>query len=223
MKPRLLLSRFVRRLFIVLATAVIAVTGWYFLPQDLVKPQFTVSKETTFYTGPIDLDGYVDYLNALNEKMQQGATTENNAMILLMQAIGPKIGKETFPPEYYRRLGMSEPPLDGSSYISLTELASEKVWPEFNQMETINDWYNTVTSRPWNKKQYSRVAEWIERNAVPLEFIEKASRRTHYYSPMVFSVTAKLHQKTLMGALLPCIQRCREMANLIMARSYAED
>jgi hypothetical protein len=38
------------------------------------KPNFTIGKETTYVTGPVDKDGYIDYAAALNERLGKGVT-----------------------------------------------------------------------------------------------------------------------------------------------------
>ena len=48
----------------------------------------TVSRETTFFTGPLREDGYVDFAAAINARLREGVTTENNACIPLYRAIG---------------------------------------------------------------------------------------------------------------------------------------
>jgi hypothetical protein len=51
---------------------------------------FTVSTETTYVTGPLDKYGYVDYVTALNERLSKGVRPENNANVLIWQALGPR-------------------------------------------------------------------------------------------------------------------------------------
>src|ERR1700724_174995 len=53
------------------------------------RGKFTISKETTYVTGPVDKDGYIDYAAALNERLRQGVTPENNANVLIWKALGP--------------------------------------------------------------------------------------------------------------------------------------
>ena len=48
---------------------------------------FTISKETTYITRPLDQDGYVDYLAALNEAASEEVTVEINAAVLLAPAM----------------------------------------------------------------------------------------------------------------------------------------
>src|SRR5437870_5722081 len=54
------------------------------------KPRFTISKETTYLTEPLDKDGYIDYRAALNKLLSKGVRPETNANVLLWKAIGPK-------------------------------------------------------------------------------------------------------------------------------------
>ena len=53
------------------------------------RHRVTVSKETTYFTEPLREDGYPDYVAALNRRMSEGVTPENNAVALWWQAMGP--------------------------------------------------------------------------------------------------------------------------------------
>src|SRR5438094_5975588 len=61
------------------------------------KGTFTIGKETTYVTGPLDKDGYIDYAAALNERLGRGVTPENNACVLLWKALGPHPEGATMP------------------------------------------------------------------------------------------------------------------------------
>src|SRR5438552_796501 len=53
------------------------------------KAKFTISKETTYVAGPVDKNGYIDSVAALNERLKKRATPDNNSVVLLWQAFGP--------------------------------------------------------------------------------------------------------------------------------------
>ena len=72
------------------------------------KLRFTVSKETTHVTTPVDKDGYIDYVAALNERLRRGVTPDNNAAVLLWKAMGPHPEKSSMPAEFFRWLGFDE-------------------------------------------------------------------------------------------------------------------
>ena len=52
-------------------------------PAPKRKPKFTVGKETTYVTGPLDKDGYIDYAAAVNKRMSAGIKPDDNANVLL--------------------------------------------------------------------------------------------------------------------------------------------
>src|SRR5262249_43518894 len=78
---------------------------------------FTVSPKTTYFTGPIEADGTIDYFTAINERLRGNITPETNANVLLWQVLGPsrEEGGET-PAEYFRWLGI-EPPQERGDYL----------------------------------------------------------------------------------------------------------
>lgn len=53
------------------------------------NPAIVVSKETTFITAPLGKDGLPDYEAYFMERDSQGVTPENNAAVLIWQAIWP--------------------------------------------------------------------------------------------------------------------------------------
>src|SRR4051794_11712658 len=79
-------------------------------PGQKPKVKFTVGKDTTYATGPLDKDGFVDYVSALNERLGKGATPANNAVVALCQAFGPRPEGAPLPAKFYTWLGIKEPP-----------------------------------------------------------------------------------------------------------------
>ena len=75
------------------------------------QPLLPVSEELTVLTEPLDDNGDVDYLEALNQKYSAGVTTESNAMVKFAQALGPRTDKTEFNTEFCRRLGIPELPV----------------------------------------------------------------------------------------------------------------
>src|SRR5262249_22968561 len=52
------------------------------------RPRVTISKKTTHLVEPLDEDGYVDYLAALNDQARQNVNPATNAGVLLARATG---------------------------------------------------------------------------------------------------------------------------------------
>src|ERR1700731_3558074 len=51
--------------------------------------RFTVGKETSYVTSPVDKNGYVDYVTALNDRLSEGVTPNNNANVVIWRMLGP--------------------------------------------------------------------------------------------------------------------------------------
>src|SRR5438876_478985 len=81
-------------------------------PAKKPRGKFTIGKETTFVSGPLDKDGYIDYVAALNERMSKSVTPENNANVVIWKAFGPHPESATMPPEFFKWLG-NQPPEKG--------------------------------------------------------------------------------------------------------------
>jgi outer membrane biogenesis lipoprotein LolB len=52
-------------------------------PRKKPRGKFTISRETTYVTGPRDKTGYIAYGAALNKRLQKGVTPANNANVLI--------------------------------------------------------------------------------------------------------------------------------------------
>jgi hypothetical protein len=67
-------------------------------PQSAHRPvKITISKETTYLTGPIRSDGWLDYAAVVNERCKSGVTAENNAAILQVARISAAAGGGPLP------------------------------------------------------------------------------------------------------------------------------
>ena len=75
-------------LLVVLLVAVWLAFNFRFGPSE-GEPLVEVSTETTRITEPLDSNGDVDFLEAVNLRCAEGVTTENNAFVKLFQVLGP--------------------------------------------------------------------------------------------------------------------------------------
>ncbi len=177
------------------------------------KPKFTIGKETTYVTGPVDKDGYIDYATALNERLRQGVTPDNNANVLLWKAMGPRPEGGTMPAEFFQWLGIPAPPGRGEYFLGLNEHLKivERTEEIQNQLEWVVKW-------PWTAKQYPAIAGWLKGNEKPLALVVAATRRTHFFSPMI-PVRRKGGSGGLLTAPLSGIHKCREFGTALAARA----
>jgi len=179
---------------------------------------FTVSKETTYATEPLDSQGYVDYVTALNERLGKGIKPEDNANVLICQTLGPRPEGATMSPEYFEWLGIVSPPEKGEYLVSWRDYLKAHVQKD-GKLEGAanNETLSRAAEWPWTAKEQPELADWLKQNDKPLALIVQATRRPAYYNPLVPG--GREEGPALMGALLPTVQKCRELASALVSRA----
>jgi hypothetical protein len=154
----------------------------------------TVSPETTRITGPLRANGSVDYLAAINKKSSQGVTPENNAAVLIWQALGPAPQDAATRDEFFRELGIPTPPEEGDYFVPLD--AFVPVQPELllqadeaddgppQEIEDVHDNLDVAVTRPWTREEFPLLADWLQANEEPLAIVIEASKRPRLYAPL---------------------------------------
>jgi hypothetical protein len=195
------------------------------------RSTYTVSEQTTLVTDHVDPQGLIDYPTALNERMSKGVKPENNAKVLIWQALGPHPERGTMPAEYFKWLGIEQPPEQGEYFVGwydyfqanlktppddVLELFVEPInwqqhWDE--QVERSRKW-------PWKADEQAAIADWLKQNEKPLALTIEASKRPQYFNPLV-SKSQDPKQARLIGSLLPSVQKCRELARALNCRATA--
>jgi CubicO group peptidase (beta-lactamase class C family) len=151
----------------------------------------TISKETTYITSPLRPDGYPDYVAAIDAMAARGVTPENNAFVLLVQALGPKAISEACRKPLYAKLRI--PPLreDARYFVDYDECAKKaRGDPDDSEIDTRtpieqDEQLDGALRAPWTEKDRPFVAAWLKANAAPLSLAVQASTRPKYYRPMV--------------------------------------
>jgi hypothetical protein len=186
---------------------------------DKPAPKFPLGKETTYITEPLDKDGYLDYQAALNDRLGKGITPEKNANVLLWKALGPTPeGGSGMPAEYFKRMGIEEPPKDGDYLIGLSKYARDQLKLEPDEYSALLDQQLWATKRPWAAKDYPHIAGWLKANEKPLAIAVEATKRPDYFNPLVSPRNDKA-PGSLIGALIPSVQKCREVAYALAGRA----
>ncbi|HMF16583.1 MAG TPA: hypothetical protein VKE98_05215 [Gemmataceae bacterium] len=182
-------------------------------------PKFPLGKESTYVTGPLDKEGYVDYEAALNDRLGKGITPQKNANVLLWKALGPTPeGGRGMPAEFFKRLGIKEPAAKGDYLIGIGQFIRDRLKLDRNDMEWVFEQHDWAGQRPWTAREYPHIAAWLKANEKPLAVVVEATKRPDYFSPLVSRWNDK-DQSMLIGALLPGVQKCRELAYALTARA----
>jgi hypothetical protein len=176
-----------------------------------------VGKDTTYVDGPIDKNGFIDYEAAINERMRKGIKPETNANVLLFKAFGPKPEGGKLPAEYFKQLGISEPPEKGD-YLT---------WPHVYLRDHLklnpSDYKEILyqedhSMRPWKAEDMPHITAWLALNEKPLAVVLEATKRPHYFNPLVSTKTDK-EPSRLLGAMLSGVAKCRALVTLLIARA----
>lgn len=192
-----------------------------------VKPVITPSPETTHITSPLDSEGYVDYLAALNERLGAGVSSGENAAIPLLEAIG--VAERNLEVTNLLRAALGMPAWTSGSMqmFSIGDLVKERTG-QFSdngvvtdsaglqaESQRILDQNAKAAERPWKEADFPEMAEVLKRNAASLQRVTDGVKRPKYYRPLV----KRSANETMVAILLPDIQVSREFARQLSMRA----
>jgi len=154
----------------------------------------TVSPETTYLTGPLRPDGTVDYFRALQERLSEGITPENNAAPLLLRAFGPRGVPEDARDDILAQLGLPSLPEDGRYFTNLWDYADSLPSAERAALlggSSVIDEYDWLVVKarggPWSAERHPLLARWLAANDLALALVVQASQRPHSRFPLIES------------------------------------
>ena len=214
------------------AIIAVALSSWCLAQNDKAEPakpkaavpppKITISKETTRFTEPLRPDGFVDYLEAVNRHFSQDVTAENNACVLLYQAMGPSPEGARMPDRFFRRMGIEPLPDEGKYFRSLRRWLQERpnAKAEENIENAVLDRETKSAERPWTSEEFPLIAAWLKDMEGPLANVTAATERPRYFSPLVTSDAKP--DGGLIEVLLPGVQKSRELARALAARAMWE-
>jgi hypothetical protein len=170
------------------------------------RPKITISKETTYITGPLRPDGYPDYLAALNELTSRGVTPENNAAVPFLQAVGPKSIPAELRPQFFKLLGIKELPEKGAYIVSLGAVVrmkreaaqAKRDDPDDDDVsDELLDQLDRAGGEPWSPDAYPVLFAWLTINESPLRTIAEGVKRPRFYTPIVAKAGESLYSSIL--------------------------
>lgn len=183
------------------------------------KPKITVGKETTRVTGPLDKEGFVDYVTALNERLSKGVTPKNNANVMLWKSFGPKPEGAAMPAAFWKWMKIDPLPEKGEYFIWMHHYFKKHAAIDpTKDINTVFDNMDKAHAQFWKSKDFPIIAGWLTVNEKTLDMVVEATKLPEYYSPLVPSDRGA-GPGGLVTALLPGVQKCREYANALTIRA----
>jgi hypothetical protein len=102
-----------------IAGVLVLLLGLFFYQLFGPSPRIVVSPQTTYITEPLRPDGLPDFERYVLERYREGVTPENNAAVLLWQALGPgELDREHYA-VVAAELGLREIPSEHESLVPL--------------------------------------------------------------------------------------------------------
>ena len=177
-------------------------------------PRFTISKETTLVSGPLNSDGTINFVQAINDILSKGVTPENNAAIPLLLATTDKTSRQFYAPTAVA-LGIT---LDETSalipfhnYVSDKE-EEEPVSPA--DLAARDAEFEACQKKPWKAKDHPLLVEWLDHSKPALTLIENACTKDHCFLPWV----SKSSPPVFSDAFPPFVM-FHQAADVLMARA----
>ena len=150
-------KRIVRWIVAVASVATVVIPLVLLLRAVPIPVELEPSRETTYFTKPMNDDGTVDYAAALNRRNSEGVTPGNNAIVLILRVIGPLDERWEARDEVYDWLGIEPPEEDGEYFVPMDSF----VWgPEGPPPVPLKEYGLTDSERE----------EWTETGNLPPRF-----------------------------------------------------
>lgn len=154
------------------------------------EPLIPVTSQATIVEAPLNGNGDVDYLEALNLLYADGVTPENNSMVKIVEGLGPVVNKGALlPDEFFVRLGIAPLPQEGLYYVSFGDFLEAAGYQRSRKEGTpfydlFND-YEAALEEVWDPETNPMLEAWYQRNQKPIQMIRKGLERPKYYFPLI--------------------------------------
>jgi len=188
---------------------------WTGTPKDTAKPRakFTLGRDTTCFTEPLDKDGYVDYASALNAYFGKGVKAEENAYVPLINLLGPAPeGGQPLPNVFFQALGIPPLPVEGDYFLPIFRYLTQVENVGQQVAVRADDQLVQAIFYPWQADDYPLVALWLRHYEARLDRLKQEMQRPRYFRPLVPS--GRLHEQ-----LLPDVQKFRSLSHAYLARA----
>jgi hypothetical protein len=176
------------------------------------QPRITVSVKTTRILEPLDEEGYVDYLAALNQMASERVTPDNNAAVSFVHAFGVSGFKPAERTRFFKLLQI-EPLRERGEYLTaFSDFVKRKLTRPPTKKELAD--FDRAMRAPWLGSEFPLVAEWLMSNQKPLDLVIAGSGRPKCYIPLVEPAHSGLD-----ALLLPTVNASITAARALVIRA----
>jgi hypothetical protein len=208
-----------QRFGIIAGVVVLFLVGMLLLVGHVVQMRerrIPVGRDTTFVMGPVDAEGYVDYVAAVNAEFSEGVTSENNAAVVLLRATGMDDVAPAQRAGFLRGLGVKEMVAVGKRGPTLADVMKGREGEsESDRMDRVNDAEDARTKKVWKAEEDREAAEWVARNEEALLLVKQASLRERCFEPLI----DEDGRGSILQVTFVELRGKRELANVLAARA----
>lgn len=141
------------------------------------RPVFTVGKEATLIEGPLNADGTINYTEAINALLGEGVTRENNAGVLLVEALGTSMDEVTL------ELWKLSPLPQEQQLVYVHRFASRQKELTVDEQKSLDSAFESCRETPWN--EHPILTPWLQQSQRCLDIVEAACARDRCFFPLV--------------------------------------
>jgi hypothetical protein len=177
---------------------------------------FAVSEETTAITGPLRADGTVDYVAALNERLRQGVTPENNGFVKFLEVMGTgdNVMGSKIKLEFLTQCGAKEVGAGVKVWEEYAEYLNRTKGPADADFDRLWQAYHAAAREPWRAQEHPELATFLLEQEGLLETAAAALERAQWWPPKV-----SYDGRTLVAVMYPMVGRCRDVIHASCVRA----
>lgn len=146
------------------------------------KRLYTISKETTYFTGPLKPDGSIDFIAAVNDHFSKRITAESNAARIIVPLLDPLCWSTADQRNMTLiRLGLDPEEFPPEDTLHGTIAGDRELQP--TEEEFLRQYVSAI-GKTWTDDDFPLVAEWLAENEAKLERIVEGAQRSQYFVPL---------------------------------------
>ncbi len=187
------------------------------MPAGAGNPFVSPSRETTFFTKPLDENGDVDYLAAINEKFFEGVTPENNAMVKFLEVIWPS-GAFYDSNDFYDLVGFKEGDKTQNPFLEFASWHKEFIAKNGQTDPAAIIPFEFAKQAPWTPEQFPEVDRWLTHYQSQVSIFSTGFSRERYFLPLM-PQKHETYRPAVMDANLELVEKILHVGDYFKVRS----
>jgi hypothetical protein len=155
------------------------------------RPSFTISAQTTLLTGPLNPDGTINYVQAINDRLSQGITLDNNAAIPILRAVLTLTSLPSIMKKSAAVLGVTPSPDPSTTLQVFSRFVASRRGSSLSDEQSAaidRDEQRSLKSL-WKSQDLPDVADWLAQSKPALVLLESACEKPRCFLPWASDAT----------------------------------